>query len=76
MAPDTAWVLALVGQAWNSLGERDAARRFLIQAVRRGFVPHHLVRNPALHWLEGDPEFQRALADVSSNPDSRSPTPS
>jgi tetratricopeptide (TPR) repeat protein/TolB-like protein len=74
LAPSAASVLAMAGQVWSALGDRDAARRYLIDAVQRGFVPRQLVRNPAFSWLETDPEFQRALTGVSRDSHPCSPT--
>jgi serine/threonine-protein kinase len=74
LAPDDPWALAMAGQVWSVLGDRDAARRDLIDAVRRGFVPRQLLRNPAFSWLEADPDFQRALTDMSHDSDPCRPT--
>jgi serine/threonine-protein kinase len=61
LAPHDASFHALAGQALNSLGDRDAARSHLIQAIHGGHIAEPLLHNPALAWLESDAEFQTAL---------------
>ena len=75
LAPHDATVLAVAGQALNSLEERDAARSRLVEAIEHGFASQPLLRNPALAWLAMDTAFQRALAErsVQRTEDHRTP---
>jgi superkiller protein 3 len=62
LARDDVEVMVAVAAAYLDLDDREAALRWLNSAVRGGHAVRSLGRRTAFRRLEGDPEFERILA--------------
>ena len=51
-------LLANAGEAYEDLGDRAAALKYVAQAMQKGYTLDHLKQNPALQNLLADPSFR------------------
>ena len=58
LAPDDPNVLANVGEAYESLGQRDLALKFILKAMRKGYALDDVNDDPGLQSLIKDPRFK------------------
>jgi tetratricopeptide (TPR) repeat protein len=59
LSPNTGRILADVGEAYENLGERRKALRYIGQALQNGWTLDDLQRNPDLRSLLLDNRFQQ-----------------
>jgi serine/threonine protein kinase/Flp pilus assembly protein TadD/TolB-like protein len=58
LAPDDPGVLTNVGEAFESLGDREQALRYIEMALRKGYALDTIAIDPALQSLIADPRFK------------------
>jgi serine/threonine-protein kinase len=65
MSPQDVYCMVAAASTYLDLGDRPEALRWLRRAVESGYGVESLGRKTAFRALEGDPEFERILADGS-----------
>jgi tetratricopeptide (TPR) repeat protein/TolB-like protein len=58
LLPDDGNILANAGEAYEDLGDRAAALKYVERAIQKGYTLDHLKQNPALQNLLVDPNFR------------------
>jgi tetratricopeptide (TPR) repeat protein len=66
LAPQDVEVQQTAAAVYEELGDREAALRWIRQALARGYPREQLERDPGLAALRADPRFPRA--DASTGP--------
>ena len=61
MQPTATGVLAKIGEAYEELGEREQALRWLEEALEKGYALANINDNPTFEGLLADARFQQML---------------